>query len=529
MSKNNITRGNEFMRIFKNGSGCAILLTGLFFSCGQNTFSRHAFYLNPAGDDSNSGTRERPWKTIDQLNKTNLKAGDTVYFEGAQVFDGSIILDSNKHGLPGQPIVITSEGGGQARIRSGRGTALSLNRTSHVEILGLSFTGDGRKEGNQKDGVVIANSSDVRMDSISIQGYQKAGLLVLSSSEINIRNVYAHDNGFAGIYIIGEHSKEDCKNIYIGYCKVENNPGDPAILDNHSGNGILAGFCKNVLIEYSVATNNGWDMPRTGNGPVGIWAYEADSVVIQHCISYRNKTSPGGGDGGGFDLDGGTTHSLIQYCLSFENQGSGFGIFQYAGASNWHDNTIRFNISVNDGNISPAGASVFIWNSSRDNKQFKNCYFYNNTIYNDSAAAISYDGQSEHAGFYFYNNIFEAGDKLIKGKENSSVFFANDWYSIKGGFNCDGFRDFRQWAKSKKREQVRGILVGLNINPGFANPGKSVISSPAELKYFDKYRIPGNSVLRTRGLDLEALYGLKTGKEDFLQKTAPLNGIGACF
>ena len=30
--------------------------------------------------------------------------------------------------------------------------------------------------------------------------------------------------------------------IYIGYCKAENNPGDPTELKNHSGNGIVVGF-----------------------------------------------------------------------------------------------------------------------------------------------------------------------------------------------------------------------------------------------------------------------------------------------
>ena len=67
-----------------------------------------------------------------------------------------------------------------------------------------------------------------------------------------------------------------------------------------------------VLIEYCTATNNGWDMPRTGNGPVGIWAYESDSVLIQRCIAYRNKTQKGAADGGGFDFDGGMTNSIIR-------------------------------------------------------------------------------------------------------------------------------------------------------------------------------------------------------------------------
>jgi hypothetical protein len=47
---------------------------------------------------------------------------------------------------------------------------------------------------------------------------------------------------------------------------------------------------QNILIEYApLPITDG--ICRIGNGPVGIWACETDSVVIQHCISYRNKTA----------------------------------------------------------------------------------------------------------------------------------------------------------------------------------------------------------------------------------------------
>ena len=65
------------------------------------------------------------------------------------------------------------------------------------------------------------------------------------------------------------------RNVTIVHCRADDNPGDPTNLTNHSGNGIIAGHCTNVLIDSCSATNNGWDMPRIGNGPVGIWCYEA--------------------------------------------------------------------------------------------------------------------------------------------------------------------------------------------------------------------------------------------------------------
>ncbi|MES1224994.1 MAG: right-handed parallel beta-helix repeat-containing protein, partial [Bacteroidota bacterium] len=460
---------------------------------------------------------------------TRLHAGDTVYFEGKQIFTGNILIDSANAGNKTKPLVITSYGNGKAIIDGGNFTALMVYKTHDIIISNLQFLGAGRKKGNTKDGVIIDKCNRIVADSLIIKGFQKSGLLINSSSDVEVKRIYATENGFAGIYITGEWAKRDCNNIHVRYCVTENNPGDPTNFINHSGNGILAGLCKNVLIEYCAATNNGWDMPRKGNGPVGIWCYEADSVIIQHCISYKNRTAQGAADGGGFDLDGGVTNSIIQYCLSYDNEGSGYGIFQYDGASKWYNNTIRYCISENDGAVSAAHAGVFIWNSSRDTNQFKNCYFYNNTIYNEKGAAISYEPQSENAGFRFYNNIFVGRDSLILGKETNSTYLGNNWYSLADGFNANGVKNFSAWSVTNNKEIYQGGIVGFNITPLFANPGKATIISPSQLPKFTNYRLPGNSVLKNGGLDLKQLFGIETGGKSFNKTEAPQKGIGASF
>ena len=62
--------------------------------------------------------------------------------------------------------------------------------------------------------------------------------------------------------------------------------------------------------------------------PVGIWAYQSDSITIQYCYSHDNHTSEKGKDGGGFDFDGGTTNSVMQNNFSANNEGAGYGLFQ---------------------------------------------------------------------------------------------------------------------------------------------------------------------------------------------------------
>jgi len=487
------------------------------------------YYLSEGGNDAGSGYRSEPWQSIDRLNKQVLRSGDKVFFKAGETFKGTLVLDSNDRGKSRQPILISTYGRGKANINSGDAAGLTLMNSRDIKLENLHFTGSGRKGGNTMPGINISYSREISLDSLEVQGYQKAGLLIYNSSYIRATRIFSHDNGAAGIQVSGEKDKQDCYQVYIGSCRAENNPGDPTQLENHSGNGIVVGLCRRVTIEYCVATNNGWDMPRIGNGPVGIWAYEADSVVIQRCISFRNKTSVGGEDGGGYDLDGGVTNSFIQYCLSYENQGSAFGIFQYSGASDWYNNVIRFNISENDGLVSTARAGAYIWNGSNEAKQFSRCYFYNNVIFNTKGAVFNYNKESAHSEFYFCNNIFVGMDTLINGNYDSSKFFGNNWWSIRSGFNVDGIKDLKTWAAQKNKETLKGQLTGFETQPRFVNAGRAMLEDASYLKTFNDYKVLDHPEFLYNGIDLKAMFNIDSGFRDFNQKPAARNGVGAIF
>jgi len=42
------------------------------------------------------------------------------------------------------------------------------------------------------------------------------------------------------------------------------------------------------------------------------------------------------------------------------NEGAGYGLFQFAGATEWNNNIIRYNVSVNDG-IKNSHAGIYVW------------------------------------------------------------------------------------------------------------------------------------------------------------------------
>jgi len=186
----------------------------------------------------------------------------------------------------------------------------------------------------------------------------------------------------------------------------------------------------------------------------------------------------------------GVTWSVIQHCLSYDNQGSAFGIFQYAGASPWHHNIIRNNISENDGAVSAAGAAVYIWNNSGDEAQFTNLSFYSNIIYNTKGAAIHYaDKQDKRKAFNFYNNILVAKDEIIKGKISGDIFSGNTWWSLASEFNIDSSKDFKTWALKTGKEQKNGKITGLNNNPHFKNAGSTTLKDPHKLKSLINYQL----------------------------------------
>jgi len=480
--------------IFKNCLLRFAFVFGILFIYGQGMAYEKtittSYYVSNAGDDNNAGTISAPFKTIQKINSLSLKPGTVVYFKGGELFKGTLIIGADKAGTKVHPVAISSFGKGLATITGDSLRAISVYKSNYIFIKNLKLEGLGRKTGNHENGIAIISSENIWVENLDISGFQKSGLLIDSSSWVYAHYVFVHDNGSAGITVEGRNSKKDSRNIKITNCRAENNPGDPTKLDNHSGNGIVVGHCTNVIISGCTATNNGWDMPRIGNGPVGIWCYEADSVTIEYCLSYKNKTSKGGADGGGFDLDGGTTNSSIQFCFSYGNQGSGYCIFQYWGASPWHDNIIRNNISENDGTVSDSQAGLYIWNSSDDPKQFNNCKVYGNIVYNSKVAAISFSDKSESGGFRFYNNIFVGKDSLIKGIDllGKCKFLRNDWWSLTNGFNMHGAKDFKTWVVKSGQEQSGGRILGSNVNPAFKNPGNAALSKANQIKSFSGYQ-----------------------------------------
>ncbi len=388
-------------------------VTGGYFIDGQR------------GDDKNNGDSGHPVRTLARLNELLSVELKNVHLTGGQVYEGTLTI-KDKEAVPGNPVSISSAGRGRAVINGGNGEAVRIENCRNIRVKNIDIRGNGRKTGNTTNGFALVRSSDCSIEYLKTEGFQKSGVDLYDCRNCEVKNVLAADNGFCGINIMGS-SYETSGKILVQDCMAENNSGDPTILDNHSGNGILVGVSDSVIIDRCRANNNGWDMPRLGNGPVGIWAWQSDHVIIQYCISYRNKTSPGAKDGGGFDLDGGVTNSIIRFCISYGNEGAGYGLFQYPGASGWSDNIIKYCISCDDANTTEGAGSIFLWNGSNEKGQLKNCRINHNIIFSTKAPAISFENASLHENLVFKRNIFIYAGSRLSGENSGSSFSGNLW------------------------------------------------------------------------------------------------------
>lgn len=201
------------------------------------------------------------------------------------------------------------------------------------------------------------------------------------------------------------------RNLLVAECRADDNPGDPTNLTNHSGNGILVGGVRGAVIERCEASGNGWDMPRGGNGPVGIWGWCADRLTIQDCVSHHNRTSRLGGDGGGFDFDGGVTNSVLQRCLSWANAGPGYELYQYDTAPAWEHNILRDCVSVNDG--AHKGKGCVLLGKWENRKPMRGVSIHHNVFINEVGPALDLWGDIPGE---FTHNIVIGTRGLLKGK-----------------------------------------------------------------------------------------------------------------
>ena len=517
------------------------------------------YYVSPSGDDNNSGTStQSAWRTLDKVNTVDLNSGDSMLFEADHDYPGNLLLTAEDAGTPTQPVIIGSYGSGRARIKAGGGSGVTVQNAGGVEIKDLIVAGDDYKTkvgsgikivnelpNNQKLEYIRVHNVEAsgfgRRKDASPEGFQTpngCGIFVGGNASdksksgfknVRITNCVTYQNEYYGILTSGYwHDDPDVyanANVYVGYCKMYDNPGDPEYLRNHSGSGILMEDVDGGVIEYCEAYNNGYDCNSKNGGPCGIWAAVANDIIIQYCESHHNRTGKAN-DGDGFDFDGGTTNSIMQYNYSHDNDAAGFLICSYKGAPHRFDNNVvRYNICVNDSQKYGAGSIVF-WSGSPEEDPIYNTQIYGNIIYGSRGPVVAF---WQNKGIYntkVCNNLFIAANnkKLVLGNPNRTMatFAGNAYWAVDGKYDFAGYKSLENWRKATGQEMLNGKSVGMVVDPKLIDIGNNAtVGDPTKLHTLTAYQLQQDSPLIDAGIDLRSLFGIDPGDRDFYGNPIP--------
>lgn len=248
-----------------------------------------SFYISPAGDDGNSGSKGRPFASFEPLSSPGspLEPGDTVVVRGGTIHSTGITLRELR-GTPTAPIAIVGDGETAPVIdcEDSIGPGVQLDSCAGIRIQGLTLRNPGG------DGIRIKGNTPGRnhVEGVEVTGYGRQrtghGIHVTGSTDLHIDGCYLHDGG--------QERQE-------------------------SENGLrIRAFRGHGVIRATELYRN------PGGGAMVLTDRSAPRLLFHRCIAHRNGFEPGGNrrpESAGFDVSGATT---LYRCITYHNAGTGF-------------------------------------------------------------------------------------------------------------------------------------------------------------------------------------------------------------
>lgn len=321
----------------------------LFMSVSFSLFSQQ-FYVSPTGDDTDPGTFEEPWLTIQHACET-ATAGSTVY-----IFAGTYEeqLNMEVSGAEGAFITFTSYNNEEVIIDGGatgsQTVLLNIEDQSYIRIDGLKFT---NAVGNFSIGIIVqGSSSNIQILNNDISGINFSANFMdvpTSSDNTNPLVIYGNDElsmepgdallAISGILING-NSIHDCRTGFSEGLTVNGNVDGFDIIGNTVFN--ISNIGIDAAGGYNVSPPGGTDFARNGTilantvfncktpSPLpvaaGIYVDGGQNILIEHNIVHDC--------GRGYEIgceqqDAETFGITLRNNIAYRNTHAGIGIGGY--------------------------------------------------------------------------------------------------------------------------------------------------------------------------------------------------------
>ncbi|MEV0601812.1 right-handed parallel beta-helix repeat-containing protein [Streptomyces sp. NPDC050315] len=499
----------------------------------------HTYYVSPRGDDRDKGSSPgTAWRSLARVERVTLHPGDRLLLKGGARFSGTVILKRGEAGDASRPVVIGSYGKGRATIEATGSPGVTVHNTAGVAIRDLTLIGKGAAYTRDSGINLYSDLKDgTKLDQVTISRVDvsrfRAGITVGAAAggtgfkDVTIRQARLHANKDVGLLTYGptfnpDHPDYAHQNIDIADVEAYRNPGDPEAGDRHTGDGITLGGVRDVTLRDSSAHDNGKRAAAEAPaGPAGIWAYDATDVLMEHNTAYHNHTGSDV-DGSGFGLDSNVSDATIQYNLAFHNDGPGFYAYTRYTNGAHTDNTMRYNISVNDARKLPLKGGLAV-----HGKDIRKLRIYQNTV----VMTVSPNGigravqlERGETGVSLRNNLLVTdGSPLVaaeRGLDPRDVILQGNNYRAPEGqwsVNWAGrpYFGLAAWRAATSQETADDRPTGLTASPCFTGGPLPDIRSAADARLL----VPDCDALRGKGLDLRKRFDTAPGKTDYFGHT----------
>jgi hypothetical protein len=377
------------------------------------SYPSNTYFVAPTGSDSNPGTIDRPWRSI-QKAASNLAPGDTLKILPGTYYEKFSPVNSGKENAyityTADPGTVIIDGSGIYLNDSSSEGLVQIQGKSYIRLQNLTI------RNSTVNCVSVLSYSGIRpsyieITGLNIQNCSIAGILVKNSDQVLINNnSINHIEYSSGIgvwfsnYVTVDHNTitnahyyHECQGAYnealtiswVNHFEVMYNT-----LDNTEASP--SGFCSNadkLGIDVKESSQNGSvyhntisNMSAAGIYVDGWHAGANDTPTLNHINIYQNKVM----DGGGIIVGCEQSDGVVEYVNIFNNLvlNSAFAGIQVRGA--WGDG-LRKNINI-----------------------------YNNTIY-----GASVEGGNGGAGIYVTTSHLGSnnGDSPVIIRNNISMFY----------------------------------------------------------------------------------------------------------
>lgn len=245
-------------------------------TAGTGGTGAHQYYVAPGGSDTNTGTADQPWRTLQKAADTS-QAGDTILLQSGTYTEEEVVF--TRSGSPNAPITFTNAPGAVVTLKG----SLLLKRG----VAYLTFTGI-HLEGFRIWGITVeGDNHHLLLSRLKVEGGE-AGIRLTDGNSGDppaygpVHDITLEDSTFSdAMYTAVDCTPGPCDNMIFRRLEI-------------SGSGLSAGFGgdglglergKQVLVEDCSIHDNGGDgidlnsRDTSGNVP---------GIVVQRNQVYRN-------------------------------------------------------------------------------------------------------------------------------------------------------------------------------------------------------------------------------------------------